>query len=175
MKYKSYIFIKNIIEKKFSMPNEGKIVMFGVGGEESSGESFFRLIRSYGEDRVLGYDINSKVDHPNIFGIDLNNLSLIPEHRMAFCDIDVGDFRTHWKIRLKILHWCSSRMVRGGLIMTNSPKITKKKWGNEGYNFMIKNGFICKLFEQYEKEDWAKKMVEKTKWHPKTTCLYLKK
>jgi len=170
MEYKSLIFIRNILEKKFTLPDHGKIIQYGV--KYPAGLS--RLATVYGSDRVIGYEIDEEICHTNIVHFDLTNIGSDQDCDIAFCDIDVGCFATHSDLRLKLMLWSSSRMVQHGLIMINSPMVTDNVWQESGHDYMIRNNFKCHRFTQYINESWYQKMLQDKEWNPATTCLYEK-
>ena len=171
MEYKSLSFLKNVIEKKFMLPKKGKLIQFGV----DDGETLKRLCEKWGEDRVIGYDIYPKLKHRNIETFDLNKIGQKQMADIAFCDVDVGDFNTHWKLRLKLVRWSAPQVVTGGIIMCNSPMVTDNVWGEDGHDYLIKNGFDCYRFSRYAGEGWYSKILRQGIWNPATWCLYRKK
>lgn len=171
MPYKSYIFVKNIVEKKFNMPSQGLIAQFGVHPDCAT---LKRLITQYGKDRVVGYDHNTKIKHENVLHIDFPMQFPQGKLQYAFSDIDVGPFDTHAFIRQKILLWVSKRTVKNGLIMVNSPMVTDNIWQESGHDYMIRNGFKCHRFVQYINEEWYQETLLSTDFNPATTCLYEK-
>jgi hypothetical protein len=169
--YKSLTFIKNVVEKKFSFPTRGKIVQFGVYGQ-----TLEYLCKKFGKNRVIGFDNNTKFLHPCLKKFDLEKIGEEKNsYKIAFGDIDVGCFETHSQLRLKLLLWCSKRMVKNGLIMINSPMLTDNIWQEAGHDYMIRQGFICHRLIKYINEEWYQVMLKNTPWNPATTCLYQKK
>jgi|DEB0MinimDraft_3_1074331.scaffolds.fasta_scaffold65025_2 hypothetical protein len=167
---KSLSFIKNIIEKHFTMPNEGSILQFGV----LDGIALQRLCDVYGQHRVIGYELYPIVEHPCLVQLDCNTIGAEQKTPIAFCDLDVGNFVSQHQLRLKLLHWCAPQVVQGGMIMVNSPLVTEEYWEEQGHDYMLQNGFVCHRFSRYVNEPWAVKMQEDTHWNPKTWCLYQK-
>ena len=169
MEYKNLLFVKHIIEKKFILPKIGKLIEFGVFGK---GKTFKRLCKKWGANRVIGYELHPQIKHKNLKKFDLNNIGSNQKTDIAFCDVDVGDFDTHSKLRLKLVRWSAPQIVMGGIIMCNSPMVTDNVWQDKGHDYLIKNGFVCYRFINYIREKWYIEMVGMGVWNPATWCLY---
>ena len=166
--YKTLTFIKNVVEKKFDIAPNGKLILFGV--EDQTG-SIQRLCSKWGADRVIGYDIEDR-KHPNIKKVDLENMNPDMDCEISLADIDVGDWTTHSALRLEILHWCIPRMVKQGMILCTSPLASEAVWRDKGHDYLIKKGFKCHRFYDYAKEAWHRRMTRGGIWNPNATCIY---
>ena len=168
MEYKSLVFIKKIVEKRFHMPVDGKLIQFGV----DDGKALRRLCQTWGKDRVVGYDISPRVKHSQLITLDLNNIGPEQETQIAFCDVDVGDFNTHAELRLELVRWSAPQVVMGGMIMCNSPMVTDNAWQSRGHDYLIRTGFVCYRFTNYAGEKWYTEMLRLGIWNPATWCIY---
>ena len=100
-----YMF--NNIVPRLTIPKEAKIVQLGT----ALGISFDVLYKQFG-DRALGIDLWNPLNHPGIVEKDMYQLEDMP---MAFCNVNMGDFRFTPKLRKYSIDY-AIRMVKSKTI-----------------------------------------------------------
>lgn len=130
--YHSYKITKHIVSK-LPIPESGKLVQLGCG----LGTVVEFLCNTYGDDRVVGYDLFNPLSHPNIKFLDMEN-SVPCADKIAYLEIDVGSMSHFSDQRKKLLEWSLENVVNGGYILTNKKLVLELK-ENKRYNFEVTN------------------------------------
>jgi hypothetical protein len=167
--YKTITYLTEVVAAKFEMPPQGAIILFG---HDPSTGSLQHVCDRWGDHRCEAYDITPN-PHPCHTEWDLRDCDALPTRKIAFADIDVGRWSTHWPVRLQCLKWSVPLMVEGGMIQCASPSASSQ-WGDQGHAWMMSQGFSCHPFSQYAHESWHQHMHHHTQWYPNGTCIYRK-
>ena len=162
--YKNELYIRHIIEPHLGIPEQGRIRQYGVG----NGRTLRYLHSQYG-DRVEGFDLQAQ---PHTREFDLEQWRQLPQEPLAFVDIDVGEFATHWQLRLALLRHSAPDLVPGGIIMANSPLRADGVWQEQGHDWMIQQGFECYRFTRHRHEQWYQDQCALYQWNPASWCAY---
>ena len=111
--YHSYLIAKNIISSlNFG---EGKFVQFGTG----LGLTIEYLCNQFGYDRVIGYDMFNPLNHPNIHSLDVYT-DFPQDMNLCYTDIDIGDVRGDYDIRIKLFDWALKNTKNGYILINKS-------------------------------------------------------
>ena len=140
-----YMF--NNVLPKFSIffPRQGKVVQLGT----ALGISFDVLYKQFG-DRALGVDLWNPLNHPNIIEKDMYQLEDMP---MAFCNINMGDFRFTPKLRMYAIDYAIRNIVKGGVITTAGGDYVNKCLGLDLTKYFTDKGFTISNSRDYYNEN----------------------
>mgnify|MGYP005640056633 FL=1 len=109
-------FYEDIIFKLDDIPSEGYIVVLGT----HNCVAFDKLCKYFGNDRVIGYDINNPNKHSNVIIKDCNTLGEVDNVPIAFLHNDLGSFSTTPRLKFNGYKWAVNNIVKGGYILGNN-------------------------------------------------------
>ena len=134
-----YMF--NNVLPKLSIPEEGKVVQLGT----ALGISFDILYKQFG-DRSLGVDLWNPLNHPNIIEMDMYILKDMP---LAFCNVNVGNFKHTPKLRKYAIDYAIRNTVKGGVITTAGGVYVDKCLGLDLSKYFTDKGFKMSSSNDY--------------------------
>ena len=82
------------------------------------GCSLEKLCSIYGKERVIGWDIENPLAHPNVSIVDCNGP--LPAINLALVHVDTGSVHMPESrdLRIKSLKWASQNVITGGYLFT---------------------------------------------------------
>jgi hypothetical protein len=171
--YKSLIYFESII-KKLKIPKVGKIVQLG----SNFCVTLERMCMFFGYDRVVGYDLQNPLNHPNV--IIKNCFKLGKDKRkdyfkIAYCDIDLSSLHISPKLRIHAVKWASNLIVKNGYILTNNSFAFKKHSDFDVEDYLTKKNFSIIQLDSFKHLNWAKKFNKQSVWNTKSAMLCKKK
>ena len=103
-----------LVIKDLTIPTQGAVLQMGT----AYGCSLEKLCSIYGKNRVIGWDIENPLDHPNISIVDCNNP--LPKLDLAFVHVDTGSVAMPETrdLRIKSLTWAAQNVITGGYLFT---------------------------------------------------------
>jgi len=109
-----FCHISELVLKTLSIPVNGIVLQMGT----AYGCSLEKLCSIYGKERVVGWDIENPLNHPNVSIVDCNES--LPKLDLALVHVDTGSvhqLETHG-LRIKNLKWAAEHVVPGGYLFT---------------------------------------------------------
>ena len=122
-------------------PANGRYMQLGT----NFGVSFDILYRRYGE-RCIGIDLWNPLNHPNIIEKDMYELK---DRSLAFCNVDMGDFRWTPKLRMHSIDYAIRNMVKGGIIFTAGGEYVNDCLGLNLSEYFINKGFTIENYNNF--------------------------
>lgn len=104
----------DLVIKDLDIPSQGAVLQMGT----AYGCSLEKLCSIYGKNRVVGWDIENPLDHPNVSIVDCNDP--LPELDLAFVHVDTGSVSMPETrdLRIKSLTWAAQNTIPGGYLFT---------------------------------------------------------
>jgi hypothetical protein len=109
-----FCHLSDLVIKTLAIPAHGVVLQMGT----AYGCSLEKLCSIYGKERVIGWDIENPMEHPNVSIVDCDGP--LPAIDLAFVHVDVGrvDVPETRDLRIKSLKWASQNVITGGYLFT---------------------------------------------------------
>tara|TARA_B100000427_G_C15453054_1_gene570470 strand:- start:45 stop:605 length:561 start_codon:yes stop_codon:yes gene_type:complete len=164
--YRSTIVFNGLV-KKLKIPTTGFCVQIGV----NTGYTFNLMKKYFGEHRTRGIDLFNVNNDPYVYDLNINEIDFnIP---IAYAENDVGNVNEDPVPRLNGMKWALTNLVPGGVLITTS-NVANKQLGID-VDRVVKS-FNCNIYrlDNYNNEDWAKYLNERTIWNTISLMLVTK-
>ena len=109
-----FCHLSDLVIKKLTIPAQGVVLQMGT----AYGCSLEKLCSIYGKQRVIGWDIENPMEHPNVSIVDC--YGSLPAIDLAFVHVDTGSVAIPETrdLRIKSLKWASQNVITGGYLFT---------------------------------------------------------
>ena len=165
--YRSTIVFNGLV-KKLKIPTTGFCIQIGV----NTGYTFHLMKEHFGTHRTRGIDLFNVNNDSHVYELDINKIDF--NTPIAYAENDVGNVNEDPMPRLNSMKWVLKNLISGGSLITTS-NVANEQLGVDVEK--IVSSFNCDIvrLDEYNNEDWAKYLNEKTIWNTISLMLVIKK